>query len=186
MASGKDNGARMMRNLLSVVSVAAVCMVTWLCLKGCTRRGDTPAVTADTVSVVRDTVVVRDTLYLPSPVAREERQVGTAVATVPTQAPVDSACGRLPDSVRAVLPMVQRHYGDSLYDAWVSGPAAGDARPALDSIRLYPRHTTVRETVTTRAAPRRWGFSVGAGIVASPTRIEPGIFIGVTYTFATL
>lgn len=185
MGSGKDNGARMMRNLLSVVSVAAVCMVTWLCLKGCTRRGDTPAVTADTVSVVRDTVVVRDTLYLPSPVARGERQVGTAVAMVPTQAPVDSACGRLPDSVRAVLPMVQRHYGDSLYDAWVSGPAAGDARPALDSLRIYPARQVVTNTVTVRSPPRRWGISIGAGMVATPTRIEPGLFIGVTYTFAS-
>ncbi len=179
------NGARMVRNITGIISVTAVCLVLWLCLKGCGGRTPHGATANGTTAVRTDTITIRDTVWLPAPVADTERRTGTATAMVPLAAPGDPACRQHPDSTLAQLPVVQRHYGDSLYDAWVSGPAAGDARPALDSLRIYPARQVVTNTVTVRPPTPRWGLSIGAGMVATPTRIEPGIFIGVTYTFAT-
>ena len=188
MAKERDNGngARMVRNIIGAISVTAVCLVLWLCMRGCGGRTPHGSTASGTTAVRTDTITIRDTVWLPAPVADTERRTGTAIAMVTLAAPGGPALPQRPDSALAALPVVQRHYGDSLYDAWVSGPAAGDARPALDSLRIYPARQVVTNTVTVRSPPRRWGISIGAGMVATPTRIEPGIFVGVTYTFATL
>ena len=68
------------------------------------------------------------------------------------------------DSVRVEVEMVQRHYRDSLWEAWVSGPID----PRLDSVRVFAQ----RERVTVReiqAAPcgekkKRWGVGPMAGV----------------------
>ncbi len=163
-----------MRNVAVLLSVA--CMVSALlyfaptCLQ---RHSD-----RDRVTVVRDTVrdTIRDTVTIAAPSPASMRIVRDTVVI----APVAAADSGNVDSAAVTLPVVQNHYTDSAgrYEAWVSGPVD----PRLDSLRLF----SLRETVTIheRSPPRRWGFSVGAGVTITPKgTIEPGVFVGATYTF---
>lgn len=80
----------------------------------------------------------------------------------------------LPDTLRAVVPITQKEYKDSLYTAWVSG-----FMPRLDSIEVRGKAITIRETVTKRNA-----FSVGVtgGVGYGVLSRKPDFFIGVGAT----
>lgn len=165
-----DRHARLLRNMaLAAAGISA----GWLLGRCSPDGGGHPADTSDTLSVRRDTVVVRDTVAVPFPVPAETRTIRDTVVSATLAS--DTAA-----TAEVELPIVERHYGDSLYDAWVSGPVD----PRLDSLRIYPRETVVTERVTIRDPPPRWGLSVGLGVTATPRGIEPGVFVGVTYTFA--
>lgn len=95
-----------------------------------------------------------------------------------------SALAFLGDSAIVEIPITQRVYTDSLYQAWVSGWDA-----SLDSIFVFPRTVTrtvtntVTNTVTvTRSKTKRWGIGISAGAAVTPRGIEPGVSVGVTYT----
>lgn len=79
-----------------------------------------------------------------------------------------------PDTLRAVVPITQKEYKDSLYTAWVSG-----FMPRLDSIEVRGKAITIRETVTKRNA-----FSVGVtgGVGYGVLNRKPDFFIGVGAT----
>lgn len=82
------------------------------------------------------------------------------------------------DSGVVELPVIQRHYGDSTYEAWVSGPLD----PRLDSVRVF-----AATTVVTRREPgrrKRWHIGPSVGIGCTPHGFEP--FIGVSVTFSIL
>lgn len=79
------------------------------------------------------------------------------------------------DSIEVEIPVTQRHYVDSTYDAWVSG-----YEPRLDSIRVYARNET--RTVRIREPPRRWHVSVTAGYGYTPKGFQPWIGIGISYS----
>lgn len=80
-----------------------------------------------------------------------------------------------PDSATVEIPITQKHYRDSTYEAWVSGFAQN-----LDSIRIYSR----RETITIREyqGAKRWHLGVCAGYAYTPRGFHPYIGIGVTYS----
>lgn len=80
------------------------------------------------------------------------------------------------DSAMVELPMIQRHYADSTYEAWVSGPLD----PRLDSVRVYARTTTV--TRHAREPPGRWHLGVNAGYGYGPKGLQPYIGVGLTYS----
>lgn len=80
------------------------------------------------------------------------------------------------DSATVEVPIIQRHYADSTYEAWVSGPLD----PRLDSVRVYERTTTIRQTE--RAAPKRWHIGVTAGYGYGPKGFQPYIGVGITYS----
>lgn len=83
------------------------------------------------------------------------------------------------DSVSVVLPITQKHYSDSTYEAWVSG-----YEPALDSIRVFQPVMTITNTITNteiRYRQKRWGLGVQVGIGITPSKIEPYIGLGVSY-----
>lgn len=167
-----DKQTRLLRNLVLVA--AAGLSAGWLLGRCSADGGGKPsAESSDTLSVRRDTVTIRDTVAVPYPVPAETRVVRDTVVAAPLAS--DTA-----ESAEVALPVVERHYGDSLYEAWVSGPVD----PRLDSLRVYPRTMVVTERVTIRDPPPRWGLSVGLGVTATPRGIEPGVFVGVTYTFA--
>lgn len=165
--------SRLLRNaVLLAIPLTLAVLAAWC---GCERvgRGEPPR-----RIVERDTVWLPDTIlvFVPTTVARKTVRDTVVIAPI-LPAAADSA--RIDkDSAAVSLPVVSRHYGDSLYDAWVSGPVD----PRLDSLRLYPRNMVVRETVTETHRPSQWGLSLGAGLVAGPGGIGPGVFIGVTYT----
>lgn len=80
------------------------------------------------------------------------------------------------DSAIVELPTIQRHYADSAYDAWVSGPID----PKLDSLRVYARTEII--TKRERWPPKRWHIGVTAGYGYGPRGFHPFIGVGVTYS----
>ena len=87
------------------------------------------------------------------------------------------------DSVDVILPVIQKEYRDSTYSAWVSGYQDVN----LDSIEIYQKNifTEINNTkYVTKYKNRPFGFSIGLGATYSPVsnKIEPGVFLGITYT----
>ncbi len=81
------------------------------------------------------------------------------------------------DSVQLEIPITQKHYTDTAYEAWVSG-----WQPSLDSLKVFPR--TIRTTETIHARPKRWGLGISAGAAMTPRGAEPYIGIGIHYSIA--
>lgn len=122
------------------------------------------------VSTVTDTIIERETITaIPDTVYRT---VALGYKTVKVVIH-DTLCKI--DTVEVALPYVQREYRDSNYNAWVSG-----YEPALDSIRLFPKTTIVRESKVVRQKDRRWGIFGGVGIGVSD-RITPCVVVGIGY-----
>lgn len=83
------------------------------------------------------------------------------------------------DSVSVEIPITQKMYRDSTYQAWVSG-----YEPALDSIRIFQPVMTRTNTITNteiRYKTKRWSVGVQVGAGLTPNKIEPYVGIGVTY-----
>jgi len=80
------------------------------------------------------------------------------------------------DSAIVELPMVQRHYADSTYEAWVSGPIA----PRLDSVRVFAPTTII--TRREWKPPKRWHIGITAGYGYGAQGFEPYIGVGITYS----
>lgn len=80
------------------------------------------------------------------------------------------------DSAIVELPMIQRHYADSTYEAWVSGPLD----PQLDSINVF-RPTTII-TKQEWKPPKKWHIGVSAGYGYGPKGFQPYIGMGLTYS----
>lgn len=151
----------------------------------------------DEITVKRDTVTIRDTIYEAAPQPTGIKKIGFATAKLPilkdnkadsmppeADKPTPGAIAEVetepPDSAAVQIPIEQKHYTGDDYEAWISG-----WNPSLDSIMIYRQSQLI--TATTQAAtrkPKRWGLSIGAGVVAGPNGgIQPGIFIGASYTF---
>lgn len=83
------------------------------------------------------------------------------------------------DSVNVVVPIMQKVYRDSLYQAWVSG-----YNPSLDSIHISQRITTITRAITNTEVQyktKRWSVGLHLGIGVTPHKIEPYVGIGVAY-----
>lgn len=80
------------------------------------------------------------------------------------------------DSAIVELPTIQRHYADSTYDAWVSGPID----PKLDSLRVYARTEII--TKRERWPPKRWHIGPTVGFGYTPHGFQPHIGISLTYS----
>lgn len=124
-----------------VLAVAAVFVMTRRCGRGeGTSQGDV-TVRTDTVFVTeRDTLKVRDTVYV-------DRHI------------VDTIYMMTVDSIIVGVPSEQRHYGgDGRYDLWISG-----IMPRMDSLNIYMDAKTVyieRE----RTVEKERGLQLFAGI----------------------
>ena len=122
------------------------------------------------VSTVTDTIVKRDTITaIPNTVYRTVA-LGEKTVKVVIH---DTLCKT--DTVEVTLPYVQKEYRDSNYNAWVSG-----YEPSLDSIRVFPKTTIIRESKVVRQKDRRWGVFGGVGIGVSD-RITPCVGVGIGY-----
>lgn len=134
--------------------------------------------------VIKETrITVVDTIpyYQPKPLS--ELTTGTEMYLLPTgligrgwslcdtTAAITEA-----DSVAVELPTVQRHYSDSTYEAWVSGPL----NPRLDSLRVYAPTTVIMRSVWKPA--KRWHLGVTAGYGVTLRGPQPYIGIGITYS----
>lgn len=120
-----------------------------------------------------DTIILRDTVRINSPVMQSARLLRTDTLRVP------SAPGH--DTVYIPLPVTQLHYRDSLAEAWVSG-----FRPRLDSLHVFPEKTVITNSITHRAKPARWHIGASAGITITPAGVAPGVTVGITYSIMDL
>lgn len=122
------------------------------------------------VSTVTDTIIERETITaIPDTVYRTVALGDKTVKVVVH----DTLCKR--DTVTISLPFVQKQYKDSSYSAWISG-----YEPSLDSIRVFPKTTIIRESKVVRQKDRRWGVFGGIGIGVSD-RITPCVGVGIGY-----
>lgn len=189
-----------MKDALKIAAVVLACLALAFFIKGgCSSpRSDTEVAKTETKS---DTTYIHDTIYITAPSLINTKPLAVLPATLPIFHPkfsddhqertesdttadahsreVELQRSEPPDSATVEIPIEQKQYTGENYEAWVSG-----YQPQLDSLRIYADTKTITTTTeVTKWKTRRWGLSIGAGLVATPTRIEPGVFIGATYTF---
>lgn len=130
-----------------------------------------------------DTLVYVDTVRYYMPMVKDSTVIHYVTMRLPVKAKQDSvsivaeAATHPTDSVITELPVIQRHYADSSYEAWVSGPID----PRLDSINVFAR----RELVTikqTHVKSRSFNVGIQAGFGFSPHGPEPYIGVGLCYS----
>ena len=80
------------------------------------------------------------------------------------------------DSAIVELPILQRHYADSTYEAWVSGPVD----PQLDSLKVFAPTTII--TKRGREPPKHWHIGITAGYGYGAKGFQPYIGVGITYS----
>lgn len=84
------------------------------------------------------------------------------------------------DSAIVGLPIIQRHYADSTYEAWISGPVD----PRLDSLRVFASTSII--TKREWKPPKRWHIGPTVGFGFTPHGFEPFIGVSVTYSLIEL
>jgi len=165
-----------------VYPIAMMIFIVMLTIKGCEKHfGKTPQA-PDAITKV-DTVSYYDTIPYYMPVPRDS--VVLRYVSIPLPAVIDTFSNgnyaqNSPEIIRdsdstLLIPIKQRHYVDTTYEAWVSG-----FQPSLDSIRIFRQCLTVTKTVTKQ---KRWSYGLQGGIYLTPRGFQPGIGVGVTYTF---
>ena len=134
--------------------------------------------TADPTECVTDTFTVYDTIPYHAPVQQSELVTGSRRYTLPTYCFI--SVGGQPrcsgDSEIVELPIIQRHYADSTYEAWVSGPID----PKLDSLRVFASTTIV--TKREWKPPKRWHIGPTIGCGFTPKGFQPYIGVSITYS----
>lgn len=162
------------KNVLRVVTMLSV-FVLLLYLSETPR-----SCTNERIEVVRDTIV--DTIKFYQPVPRDSVVIRYVSVKLPV-ATKDTSFAEyyaqdtaqiIRDSVEVDIPITQKHYSDSAYEAWVSG-----YMPNLDSLRLYQR--TVTERIYIKQKPHRWNVGISAGYGITPKGFQPYLGVGVTY-----
>lgn len=188
-----------MKDYLKIAAVVAICV-----LLACFIRGGCGSPRSDSevakTEVKSDTTYIHDTIYIKTPTLTGTQQLGYISATLPIYRPpqfsgdqtdtqhseptdidqeVELQRSEPPDSATVEIPIEQKQYTGENYEAWVSG-----YQPQLDSLRIYADTKTITtSTEVTRWKTKRWGLSVGAGVTATPKGVQPGVFIGASYTF---
>ena len=125
--------------------------------------------------IQKDTLYLRDTVEVDRPIPQP----------YPVYLPSDTV--RLVttqhDTVEVMVPMEQKHYSDSLYDAYVSG-----FKPSLDSLRIYQTTKVVTITEIVKVPEKkRWGIGVQAGMgvqygtIHKQMDVGPYIGVGISY-----
>lgn len=99
--------------------------------------------------LLKDTVIVKDTVKIETPIPKEIKVVKTDTVYLPS---VDKE-----DSIKALLPIEQRIYGDSTFRAVISG-----YKPQLESLTIYPIKTTITERKVLKTSGN--GFKISPSI----------------------
>lgn len=169
-----------------------ICLIAGAYLHKCQSPA---AVHSDITERKADTLKVYDTIpyYLPHPT--EELAVGSGRYTLPTTYFIGSGSGGKPrcigdsatmeprcigDSATFELPIIQRHYSDSTYEAWVSGPVD----PQLDSLQVNVPTTIITEREW--KPPKRWHIGPTVGYGYTPQGFQPYIGVSITYSIISL
>lgn len=117
-------------------------------------------ITSDTVySVKLDTYKVKTPIFI-------------------TERIVDTIYIKSDENGDILLPITQKYYKDSLYEAWVSG-----FKPSLDSINVYnkTKFVTITNTITKEIYPKKTDFYIDGGVLYMEDKFAPNI--GATVKF---
>lgn len=149
-----------MRRVISFLFMLLVLACVAGIFRHCKPLHDSTSKDNDTIVVIqRDTVYHTDTItrYYPKP------QIVRVTDTLYVR--------------DTVLVREQKTYSDSLYTAWVSGY---DAR--LDSISVYPKMTTINNTVVHKllVPPKRKPFGLGLQVGCGYPR---GVYFGIGISY---
>lgn len=135
------------------------------------------------LTIRSDTVVIRDTIRMPVPkpevitVVRYDTlrlQMEAAEGITPDPATVSTTKQITPEN-GVIIPITRNTYKTEDYTAVVEG-----YRPRLISMELYPKTTTITNTITKIRSPR-WALTVGPGVGYGPKGVQP--YIGITVGF---
>lgn len=175
----------------NIAFITLIAFAVGLILGAAFHRVYFPCVELPVVTIERDTVVVTDTLRKDVPVPRIEYR--TKYDTVRIKISPQDGTGRpidtkTPDSTKeddsgqeidVQLPISAKVYQTDDYRAVVSG-----WRPSLDSMEVYRKTNTVRETITKVNTIRpRWVLTAGVGAGYTAERqIAP--HLGITFGWA--
>lgn len=118
-----------------------------------------------------DTVTIYDTLVYREPVPKDSVILRYKTISVPVTY-IDTLQVTTYDSISVSLPIEQKHYCDSTYDAWVSGYEL-----FLDSIKVYNKF----EQITIKEKQKKWGIGIQGGIGVTPKSVQPYVGIGISY-----
>ena len=124
-------------------------------------------------------IAVYDTVRYRMPVAYDSVVIRYVERYVPvSQSITDSTVICPKDTLPVVIPITQKTYRDSTYEAWISGYEA-----KLDSINVY--NQTIMHTVYKAPSQKakRWGVGVQAGCGYGKQGFSPYIGVGVQYNF---
>lgn len=135
----------------------------------------------DNSEKTNETVYDTIPIFIDTPIPRDSIVIRYETVKVPVYDTIRAhhADTLFSDSATIILPITQKVYKDSTYEAWVSG-----YMPALDSIRIFQPTTTITNTITNtkiRYKQKRWGLGVQSGIGITLGKIEPYIGIGISY-----
>ena len=157
------------------LTTAIVIAGTAAIFRGCQK---TPVVdTKETTEISRDTIPV----FIDTPIPRDSVVLRYETIKVPAYDTIRTTVADTlgTDSVTVRIPITQKVYEDSTYQAWVSG-----YNPALDSIRIFQPVTTITHTITNtevRYKTKRWGVGLQIGVGLTPNKVEPYVGVGVHY-----
>ena len=142
----------------------------------------------DKVRLKVETITVTDTITIEAPTEASTISLGKRNARLPlaTESATEGDAAFVADAVEdmgrtqvdsavVTIPITQKHYRDSSYEAWVSG-----YNQRLDSIRVFPTTTTVR--IKEYAPSNQWHIGLTAGYGFGHGGFSPYIGIGITYS----
>lgn len=166
--------------------VYIVLLIAAFVLGAMTFRACGPNATPAEPTIQRDTVVIRDTIRPPVPkpevkpvrydtVRPQNRPAEDAIPNVAAVPLPEDTIPRITPENDVIIPITQSTYKTEDYTAVVEG-----YRPRLVSIELYPKTTTITNTVTNTRSPR-WALTVGPGVGYGPNGVQP--YIGVSLGF---
>lgn len=169
-----------MKRVACIVLLAAAFGLGALSFRACN-----PGAAPREPTVQCDTVVVRDTIRLPAPkpvvvtvvrydtVRLETAPVDGITPPVAVVPPLHDTMPQITPENGIVVPITRNTYKTDDYAAVVEG-----YRPRLVSIELYPKVTTVTNTITKTRSPH-WALTVGPGVGYGSGGIRPYIGVNV-------
>lgn len=154
------------RNVVIVIGMSAVAFIFGI------KAGEKRA--KEGMKPIVEEVIIHDTLTAVLPVYVDRRIVDSVKIPV-----IQRDTIREKDSIFIKVPIEQKEYRDTNYQAWVSG-----YRPRLDSIKVVNTTKTIRE-IQIQKEKCRWGLGVqagyGFGMVDQKVIGSPYIGVGISY-----
>ena len=143
--------------------------------------------THESVKIVRDTIVVNDTIvhYLPTPKDSVRTKFVTRyLPVVKTDTVKEVNFLHTIDTVAVQVPIMSKHYNSPQYDIWISGFEAN-----LDSAKVYQqtKYVTVTKEITKSVKQKRFGLGINAGYEYDfkDKKFKPCVGVGFSYNLVT-